>query len=252
MGVSHGDTPCELSLDPNISMYPEAINLQSKKIGQEGQGMMEEVKEWYIDEMLSRTATSLEKNGFKTVRVSDRKEALRWLLSNIPTEAKVGVGGSVTLRDIGVVEALRQRGNTIYEHWERGLSSDERREVMRKQLTCDVFLASSNAVTEMGELLNLDNTGNRVASMIFGPSQVILTVGINKIVEDLAAGLERVRNVAAPMDCKRIGRKTPCVKTGKCEDCDSPDRLCRAFTIIERLPSRSRITILLVKETLGF
>lgn len=214
--------------------------------------MMEEVKEWYIDEMLLRTVASLERNGFKTMRVSNRKEALQWLLSSIPTEAKVGVGGSVTLRDIGVVEALRQRGNTIYEHWKPGLSSDERREVMRNQLTCDVFLASSNAVTERGELVNIDNSGNRVASMIYGPGQVILTVGVNKIVKDLAAGLERVRNVAAPMDCKRIGRKTPCVKTGKCEDCDSPDRICRTLTIIERLPSRSRITILLVKEPLGF
>lgn len=199
--------------------------------------MMEEVKDWYIDEMLSRTVASLERNGFKTMQASNRKEALQWLLSTIPVEAKVGVGGSVTLRDIGIVEGLRQRGNTIYEHWKSGLSSDERREVMRNQLTCDVFLASSNAITEMGELVNIDHAGNRVASMIFGPSQVILTVGVNKIVKDLAAGLERVRNVAAPMDCKRIGRKTPCVKTGKCEDCDSPDRICRALTIIERPPS---------------
>jgi L-lactate utilization protein LutB len=213
---------------------------------------MGDVNEWYIDEMLSRTVASLERNGFKTIRASNRKEALQWLLSTIPVEAKIGVGGSVTLRDIGIVEALRQRGNIIYEHWKSGLSSDERREVMRNQLTSDVFLASSNAVTEMGELVNIDNAGNRVASMIFGPSQVILAVGVNKIVKDLAAGLVRVRNVAAPMDCKRIGRKTPCVRTGKCEDCDSPDRLCRALTIIERPPSRSRITVLLVKEPLGF
>jgi L-lactate utilization protein LutB len=213
---------------------------------------MDRVREWYVDEMLSRTVVSLERNGFLTICVHTREEALQWLLSTIPIEATVGVGGSVTLRDIGIVEALRQRGNIIYEHWKPGLTSVERREVMRGQLTSDIFLASSNAVTETGKLVNVDNSGNRVASTIFGPSQVILTVGMNKIVRDLTAGLDRVRNVAAPMDCRRIGRKTPCIKTGRCEDCDSPDRLCRALTIIERVPSRSKITVLLVKEPLGF
>lgn len=213
---------------------------------------MEDVRDWHVDKVLSRTAASLEKNGFKTKRVPDRHEALQWLLSTIPVGAKVGIGGSVTLRDVGIVDALEQRGNTIYAHWNPELSREERREVMRGQLHSDVFLASSNALTEDGKLVNIDNTGNRVASMIFGPSQAILVIGVNKIVRDLEAGIERARNTAAPMDCRRLERKTPCVETGRCEDCDSQERLCRAMTIIERVPSRSRITILLVEEPLGF
>ncbi|MBL7118749.1 lactate utilization protein [Candidatus Bathyarchaeota archaeon] len=214
--------------------------------------MMEDVKEWYVGKVVSRTLSSLDRNGFKAKRVADREEALQWLLSVIPAGARVGVGGSVTLREIGIVKALEQRGNAVYQHWKKGLSLQEREEIRKSQLTSDIFLTSSNAVTENGELVNIDGAGNRVASMIYGPGQTIVVVGVNKIVEDLEGGLNRARNVASPMNCKRLGRKTPCVKTGKCEDCDSPDRICRAVTIIERNPVRSNITVLLVEETLGF
>jgi len=132
--------------------------------------MMEDTKDWYTEEILSLVASSLERNGFEAKQIPDRQEALRWLLSTIPIDASVGIGGSVTLRDIGVVEALYRRGNIVYEHWKTGLSSEERRQIMRKQLTSDFFLASSNAVTLDGRLVNIDSSGNRVASMIFGPN----------------------------------------------------------------------------------
>ncbi len=213
---------------------------------------MEDVKEWYLNKVVTRTLSSLEKNGFKAEQVADRKEALRWLMSRISADARVGVGGSVTLREIEIVEALEQRGNTVYQHWRKGLSSQERDEIRKRQLTSDVFLTSSNAVTENGELVNIDGAGNRVASMIYGPSQTVVVVGVNKIAKDLERALDRARNVASPMNCKRLKRKTPCVKTGRCEDCDSPDRICRVVTIIERNPVKSDITVLIVREYLGF
>jgi L-lactate utilization protein LutB len=214
--------------------------------------MMEDVKKWYQDTVVEKTLSSLEKNGFKTKDVNDREEALRWLLSNIPPDAEVGVGGSVTLREVGIVKALEERGNVVYQHWKKGLSSQERGEIRKRQLTSDIFLTSSNAVTEEGELVNVDGGGNRVAAMIYGPGQVIVVIGINKITGDLEDALNRVMNVAAPMNCKRLGRKTPCAETGRCEDCDVPDRICNITTIIERGSSISDVTVLVVRESLGF
>ena len=214
--------------------------------------MMEDAREWYLEKTVERTILSLEKNGFKAEKVADRKEALHWLLSRISPEAGIGIGGSITLREIGIVEALEQRGNTVYQHWRKGLSSIEREEIRRRQLTSDVFLTSSNAVTEKGELVNIDGAGNRVASMIYGPGEVIVVVGNNKIVRNLEQAIDRVRNVAAPINCKRLELRTPCAETGRCEDCDSPNRICRVMTIMERNPSGSNTTVLIVKEALGF
>lgn len=214
--------------------------------------MMEDVKKWYEDAVVENTLSSLEKNGFKTKEVDNREEALQWLLSNISPNAEVGVGGSVTLREIGIVKALEERGNVVYQHWKKGLSPQEREEIRKRQMTSDIFLTSSNAVTEEGELVNVDGGGNRVAAMIYGPGQVIVVIGINKITGDLEEALNRVMNVAAPMNCKRLGRKTPCAETGRCEDCDVPDRICNITTIIERSPSISDVMVLVVRESLGF
>jgi hypothetical protein len=123
---------------------------------------------------------------------------------------------------------------------------------MREELNSDVYLASSNAVTEDGRLINIDMTGNRVVAMIFGPPKVILVVGVNKIVKDVDEGIKRVKNVATPMNARRLGLKVPCASTGVCTNCDAEDRLCRVTTIIEKRPSRSDISVILVGEELGF
>lgn len=211
---------------------------------------MHEVKSWFIDQRTKRTLTALKKNCFQTFFTSTKNEALDKMLSLIPPNAKVGIGGSVTLREIDLIEALTARGNTVFEHW---LQPEENvTAIMRKQLNSDVFVASCNAVTEDGKLINIDKAGNRVAAMIFGPEKVILVVGINKIVKDLEEGIRRLRNVAAPMNAKRRGDKTPCATTGICTDCETPDRLCRVITILEKKPSRTDITLILVGEELGF
>ena len=194
--------------------------------------------------------TALEKNGFQTFFVPTKDKALDKVLSFIPSNANVGIGGSVTLREINLIEALTARGNTVFEHWSQ--PEENVTSIMRKQLNSDVFVASSNAVTEDGKLVNIDKAGNRVAAMIFGPKNVILVIGINKIVKDLEEGMRRLRNIAAPMNAKRRGDKTPCATTGICTDCETSDRVCRIITIMEKKPSRTDMTLILVGEELGF
>lgn len=209
-----------------------------------------EGKTWYMDQKIQRTLVALKKNGFQTFFVSTRAEALDKVLSLIPSNADVGVGGSITLREINLIDALTARGNTVFQHW---LQPEENvMAIMRKQLNSDVFLASSNAVTEDGKLVNIDKAGNRVAAMMFGPKKVILVVGINKIVNDLDEGIRRARNVGAPMNARRRGDKTPCATTGVCTDCEASDRLCRVITVMEKKPSRTDVTVILVGEELGF
>ena len=212
--------------------------------------LMREVKTWFTNQRIQRTLAALEKNGFQTFFASTRSEALEKVLSLIPSNANVGIGGSATLREINLIDALATRGNTIFQHWQQ--PEENVVAIMRKQLNSDVFLASSNAVTEDGKLINIDKAGNRVAGIIFGPKKIILVVGMNKIVENVDEGIKRAKNVAAPMNARRRGDKTPCAVTGVCTDCDAQDRVCNVITIMEKKPSRSDISVVLVGEELGF
>ena len=213
---------------------------------------MHEAKKWYIDQKISRTLAALEKNGFQTFFAPLGKDALEKVLTLIPPRAKVGIGGSVTVREIGLIEALSARGNPVFHHWQKGISSEEITTIMKQELNSDVFITSSNAVTEDGKLVNTDQTGNRVASMIFGPQKVIVIAGINKIVRDVTEGIQRIKNVATPMNSKRLGQKTPCATIGTCTECDAPDKSCRVTTIIEKKPIKTDIIVILVGEELGF
>jgi L-lactate utilization protein LutB len=213
-----------------------------------------EARDWYSERILEVTLKNLEKNGFATLCVSTKEEALKEVLKMIPIDAKVGVGGSVTIREIGLVKALVERGNVVADHWRPGLSKEEMKRIRRSQLTSDVFLSSSNAVTMDGKLLNADGTGNRVASMIFGPSKVIVVAGVNKIVRNVDEGLRRIRNLASPMNANRLRRSSPCGLTGTCDEneCEPPGRLCHIITIIERRPDQTDTTVALVRERLGY
>jgi len=209
---------------------------------------------WHSQKIVEIALNSLRKNGFTAYYVASKEEALKKTLEMIPSDAKIGIGGSVTIREIGLPKALRERGNLLADHWQPGLSKEEVIEVRRSQLTSDVFLSSSNAVTMDGKLLNADGTGNRVAAMIFGPPKVIIVTGINKIVKDAEEGLRRIRDVASPMNANRLGRNSPCGLEGTCveDQCEPPERLCNIITILERRPDLTDITIILVGETLGY
>ena len=208
------------------------------------------------DNRLSRTKRALERNDFEVIMASARNDAVQKVLALIPADAKVGVGGSMTIRELGLMEALTERGNRVVHHWLPDISVRDWLPFMREAHNSDVFLCSSNAVTEDGKLVNVDSTGNRVASMIFDPDKVIVVAGRNKIVRNMDEGLKRLKEVAGPLNAKRhnIGELS-CVKTRVCEECDSPKRICRVMTILERAPNRireSRITVVPVDEDLGF
>ena len=168
----------------------------------------------------------------------------------IPEGATVANGGSMTLAETGVMDLL---ASGRYEFLDRtGLAGEELGKLYRRVFSADWYLASANAITEAGEIYNVDGNSNRVAAITFGPENVLLVVGCNKIVKDLAAAKERVEAIAAPANTVRLSCATPCAVTGKCEHCHSPARICCTTAIhsFQRIPGR--IKVLLVGEPLGF
>jgi len=202
---------------------------------------------------IDKVIESLKKNEMEAAYFQTVAEAREEVLRRIPSGARVGIGGSITLREMGILEALEKRGNEVYDHWEEGLSKERRQEVGKMQQRADFFLASTNALTLDGKLINVDATGNRVASMIFGPERVMVIAGVNKIVKNLNEGLARLKKVAAPRNCQRRKDPTPCAQDLVCHNCDTPARLCRVTTIIERRPwGIKEFAVFLVGEELGY
>jgi len=197
---------------------------------------------------------ALKTKRYEPVFLETADEARRYIIDQIDTSELVGTGGSVTLReDLGLVEALRGRGNTVIDHWEDDGDYDKRIELKRKHRGVDVFLTSANAITEEGVIVNLDGGGNRVASTCSGPKRVILVAGLNKLVATTDDAISRARNKVAPINAVRKSLKTPCAETGVCIDCDSPARVCAALLILLKKPRDiDEFTVILVNEDLGY
>jgi len=180
------------------------------------------------------------------------------IMSMIPEGSVVGFGDSLTLRQIGVVDALEKGHYTFLNPYKPGISPDQSIDLKRKALTSDVFVTGTNAMTLDGRIVNVDGLGNRVAAMLFGPGKVIIVIGTNKIVATLEEGLERIRKKAAPLNVKRhpeFDPAPPCGETGICSDCDSPWRICNKTTVIERQYDNDKygpvINVVIVGEELG-
>jgi len=195
---------------------------------------------------------ALKANGFDSIYADNSKEALKKALCMISKEAKVGISGTVTIREIGLVDALEKQGNSIYTDWHHGLEVEEKLRIRRAGMNSDVYLTSSNAITLNGQLVNIDGTGNRVSAMIFGPKKIIIIAGANKIVDNLDDAFARIKNIACPLNGRRLGLNVPCALTGKCTDCESPQRMCKVSVVIDKKPNLSDITIILVGENLGY
>ncbi|MEW6616675.1 MAG: lactate utilization protein [Thermodesulfobacteriota bacterium] len=213
---------------------------------------MEKTTKWLKEQRAKKAVEALKKNAFEAQYVDDEETARVEILKLIPKEAKVGVGGSMTMRQIGVLDVLEEKGNVIYDHWKPGLSPEDVLKIRKAHLTCDVFLTSANAVTMEGMLVSTDGAGNRVGAMMFGPGKVIIVAGANKIVNDLHSAFRRIKEVATPQVVKDMGLEIPCAVTGFCSDCNSPMRACRATVILERKPFFSDIHVLIVGKDLGF
>ncbi|MBS3975189.1 MAG: lactate utilization protein [Syntrophomonadaceae bacterium] len=200
---------------------------------------------------------ALEKNGFSAYYAPTVQDAKDFILSHIQGCDVIGLGGSVSLRETGLVEDIKQKGCSVLDHWQKGLSPAESAEIRRRQFSSDVFLTGSNAVTMTGELVNVDGSGNRVAAMCFGPKKTIVLAGINKVTKDIAEGINRSRQVAAVPNAARLGFDNPCVKAGKCMDCNSAQRICNITTIIHKNPHnlaglKGSYIVVIVGEDLGF
>ncbi|MFH0822524.1 MAG: lactate utilization protein [Pseudomonadota bacterium] len=202
--------------------------------------------------MVDTTIEALKKHGFGAVSCRSREEAAATIMDMAADCTSVGIAGTHTVRALGVIPMLEKAGKTIYDHWALKLGTPEELQCRKDQMTADLFLASTNAVTMSGEIVNRDGAGNRVNAMAFGPKKVILVAGVNKIVPDIEAAIARIEERAAPIRAMSLNRKTPCVKTGYCMDCDSPERICRITSIIHRQPMLSRITVILLSEDLGY
>lgn len=195
----------------------------------------------------------LEKRRMEGSYAASATQARDEIVSMIPEGASVYRCGSVTTTEIGLWAKLADRpGVKIFDPYQAGLSPEQALEVRRQGLTADVMIASSNAITLDGKLVNLDGSGNRIAAMAFGPKKVILVVGMNKIAPDLETAVARVKHYAAPVNAIRIGFKTPCSETGLCSDCNSPQRICNMWSIIEGHTAKGRIHVKLVGESLGY
>jgi hypothetical protein len=213
---------------------------------------MDPNKEWWIEERMRKVVEKLKAHDFEALYVKTKEEAVKEIRKYIIPDMKIGVGGSVTIRELGILDELRARGNVIYDHWIPGLSKEESLRFRKSQMTSDLFLSSINAITMNGELVNIDGAGNRVNGTIFGPGKVVLVAGYNKIVEDVQEAIKRTKNVAAPPNAKRLNIDVPCAKLGKCVDCNSPQRICRVVVIHERKPMLTDMLIILVGEKLGY
>jgi hypothetical protein len=195
----------------------------------------------------------LEKRRMEGSYASSAAQARDEILAMIPEQAVVYRGGSTTTTAMGLWEKLAERpGVKIIDPYEPSLTPEEAIELRRQGLLADVMIASSNAITLDGRLVNLDGTGNRVAGMSFGPKKVILVVGMNKVTSDLESAMERVKHYAAPVNAVRVGYKTPCAESGLCIDCRSPQRICNMWSIIEGHMAKGRIHVKLVGENLGY
>ncbi|MBR5527790.1 MAG: lactate utilization protein [Clostridia bacterium] len=201
---------------------------------------------------MERTAEALRKNNFYAVCAENREEALEIVENLIDENSSVAVGGSVTLSEVGILDLLRSGKYIFYDRYAEGLTRSEIENIHHKALSADYYLCSSNAVTEDGMLYNVDGNGNRVAAMIYGPENVIVVVGFNKIVTDIDEAKMRVKNIAAPSNAVRLSRNTPCTLTGKCADCKSADRICAVGVTISRPMRPERIKVVLVGEELGY
>lgn len=196
---------------------------------------------------LEKLKQSLTKNGFSYREFGSTAEAMDYLDKAIDG-TDVGIGGSVTIRDMGLYDRLATH-NKVYWHWKQPSNA-----VPPEAQTAEVFLSSANAIAETGEIVNIDGAGNRIASMLYGHKRIFFIVGMNKITPDYDSAVWRAKNVAAPLNARRLNTGTPCtIKADKCYDCQSPGRICNGMAVLWKKMSKTELMeVVLIRENLGF
>lgn len=213
---------------------------------------MDQNTEFVMQRHIEQTLENLKKNRMNGYYAINQEELMEILDTLCERKSTVSVGGSMTLFETGVINWLREEDFEFYDRYAEGLTKEDITALYRKSFGANYYFTSTNALTEDGELVNIDGTGNRVASMIYGPDKVIVIAGVNKLVKDEAAAWERLRNFAAPTNSVRLDRKTPCAVTGQCSNCNSPERICASYVTIKRQMNPDRIHVIIVDERLGY
>jgi L-lactate utilization protein LutB len=216
---------------------------------------MEKPIEHYWRTRLNDLKESLEENNFEVFIADSRTHAKDIVLKEILPKSRAKIvswGGSMTFLATGLYEVLKDhKGIKFIDTFDKDITDKKRLEQRRQALLADLFITGTNAVTEAGQLVNLDMYGNRVAAITFGPKQVVICAGRNKIVPDLEEAMFRIKDYAAPANAMRLDKKTPCVKNSRCQDCNSPDRICNTWTITEKSFPKGRVKVVLINEELG-
>lgn len=210
-----------------------------------------DVRQMRNEALGKRVVKALESRNMEAYYAASKEEALKIALDLIPEGSTVNMGGSASVREVGLIDALNE-GNYEFCDRDKASTPEQRHEIALKAFTCDWFLGSVNAMSEDGVFVNIDGNANRVAAYAFGPKNVLLIVGMNKVVKTEEDALHRARNEAAPINTQRFGIDTPCVKNGSCFDCKSSDCICCQImtTRFSRIPKRFKV--ILVDENLGF
>ena len=213
---------------------------------------MNSVALWSNEMKINRTIEALKKNNMNGYYAKNRDEVIKLIEDIVAEGAKVAVGGSETLSELGVLEHLRSGRYDFLDRYKAGLTPEEVTNIFKQSFLADAYLSGCNAITENGELYNVDGNGNRVAAMLYGPDKVIVICGVNKIVKDVDEAIKRNRAISAPMNAKRLNRKTPCAKVGYCMDCNSPERICNEYTLIKKQRLPERMHVIFLNENLGY
>ena len=200
------------------------------------------------DEMIK----AFERHNMQLTFVDNLEQLHNYLERYLCNQKTVTLGGSMTLFETGVIDHIHQSDVVLYDRYQEGLTRDQMQEIFRKAFTSDLFITSTNALTTDGCLYNIDGNGNRVAAMIYGPKEVIVIAGKNKVFENEAEAINHIRKVSAPANAVRLNKKTPCTKKGECMDCLSPDRICSSYVKLGYQGNVGRIKIVIVDQDLGY
>lgn len=211
---------------------------------------MEGPKKVMYDKSGAKLVQALEKRNMEGYYCSTVEEAVAKVLELIPMDHTVSWGGAMTVDQLGIKQKLARRGQPLIDR-DTAKTPEERDELLHQALSCGTFLMSSNAISIDGQLVNIDGLANRVAALCFGPKQVIVVAGMNKVAADLDSAISRARHIAAPANAQRFNGKTPCSVNGQCADCASPDCICSQIVVTRFCKVPGRIKVVLVGEELG-
>mgnify|MGYP002574311241 FL=1 len=213
---------------------------------------MDKNVQWINEKKIERTIVNLEKNNIKAYYAKSDDEIFQTIKDIVKDGETVSVGGSMTLFETKIIDFLRSGRYNFLDRYEENLTQTDLKEIYRKSFSANTYFASANAITEEGEIFNVDGNGNRVAAILYGPDKVILIVGVNKIVKNIDEAIKRNKDISGPANAKRLNLQTPCAKVGYCMDCESKDRICCEYTVIKRQRNENRIHVIFVNDNLGF